>query len=661
MKSKSSAFLKKRTKKLLLIGVRGPFRHAPSRKSFLVLFFKKELLAFCLMLSVAFPALAASGDWFNGDWQYRTKIDADLSSIGEPIGRTAVLVKLTQGNFKFEQAKDDGSDLRFVAADGKTLLHYHVELWDGLLNQVALIWVDVPDLAPGATSSFYMYWGNPKAPDISDSKETYDDNQLLVWHFGSSTKGLPHDSTQYKFDGLTSATPEQAGEIGWGARLDGSTPLKLPDNKLLHLTAGQPLTWQLWVSPNPAAQTSVLYDQRDAGGVADLQIGLAAGVPYVQATPATGAPVLARAGSAMDPKASWHLLTVTASAQALDLYVDGNKVAEAPGSLPDINGAGVLGGAAVAVAPPAATAPAAAAPAPAAPTAPAAAPANFTGLADQLEISNVVRPEGAVLVAVHGEGVQNNLLKFEAPEQTSTFSTGYIGILLHSITPDAEFVIGILMVMMLISWLVMGNRAIVVGSTRGANKRFMIVLRETLRANGRDIMPTLPKDGTKNLRGSSLYAIYQTGYREVHDRLSGGRCLPDGTIAPQSLAAIRSAMDGQMVREQQRLNNLMVLLTIAISGGPFIGLLGTVIGVMITFAAIAAAGDVNVNSIAPGIAAALLATVAGLSVAIPSLFGYNYFQTRIKETMSEMAVFVDEIVTRIAEGDVGRDNRMPGE
>ena len=116
-----------------------------------------------------------------------------------------------------------------------------------------------------------------------------------------------------------------------------------------------------------------------------------------------------------------------------------------------------------------------------------------------------------------------------------------------------------------------------------------------------------------------------------------------------------------MVREQQRLNNLMVLLTIAISGGPFIGLLGTVIGVMITFAAIAAAGDVNVNSIAPGIAAALLATVAGLSVAIPSLFGYNYFQTRIKETMSEMAVFVDEIVTRIAEGDVGRDNRMPGE
>jgi biopolymer transport protein ExbB len=628
--------------------------------------FRRAMLLACLAVAIAgaltAPARAASGDWWNGDWQYRAKIDADASSsganIGEAIGRTAVLVKLTQGNFKFDQAKDDGSDLRFVAADGKTLLHYHVEMWDALLNQVALVWVQVPDLAPGATTSFYLYWGNPKAPDIADAKSTYDDDQLLVWHFGA-TKGLPHDSTQYQFDGLTTATPEQAGEIGYGAHLDGSAPIKLKDDKLLHLTAGQPLTWQIWVSPTPVSQTSVLYDQRDAGGVADFQIGLAGGVPYAQATPAAGAPVLAKAGAALDPKSGWHLLTVIASDKALTLYIDGGKQGEAAGALPDINGPGLLGGAVGTPAPAAAPAPPAAAGAPAA-AAPAAAPANFIGAVDELEISKAVRPEGAAEVAVHAEGVQNNLLKFEAPEQTSSFSSGYIGILLHSITPDAEVVIGILMVMMLISWLVMGNRAIVVTSTRGANKRFLRVLRETFKANGHEILPPLRGD-LRALRGSSLFNIYETGYREVHDRLQGGRCLPDGTIAPQSLAAIRSAMDSQMVREQQKLNNLMVLLTIAISGGPFIGLLGTVIGVMITFAAIAAAGDVNVNSIAPGIAAALLATVAGLSVAIPSLFGYNYFQTRIKETMSEMAVFVDEIVTRIAEGDVGRDARQPGE
>ena len=89
-------------------------------------------------------------------------------------------------------------------------------------------------------------------------------------------------------------------------------------------------------------------------------------------------------------------------------------------------------------------------------------------------------------------------------------------------------------------------------------------------------------------------------------------------------------LDADLVRENHTMNARMVLLTIAISGGPFLGLLGTVVGVMITFAAIAAAGDVNVNAIAPGIAAALLATVAGLGVAIPALFGYNYLVPAIK-------------------------------
>ena len=93
----------------------------------------------------------------------------------------------------------------------------------------------------------------------------------------------------------------------------------------------------------------------------------------------------------------------------------------------------------------------------------------------------------------------------------------------------------------------------------------------------------------------------------------------------------------------------MVVLTIAISGGPFLGLLGTVVGVMITFAAIAASGDVNVNSIAPGIAAALVATVAGLMVAIPALFGYNYLTTRIRRMTAQMQVYVDTFITRMAE------------
>jgi biopolymer transport protein ExbB len=127
-----------------------------------------------------------------------------------------------------------------------------------------------------------------------------------------------------------------------------------------------------------------------------------------------------------------------------------------------------------------------------------------------------------------------------------------------------------------------------------------------------------------------------------------------GAVTPQilsatSMAAVKASMDAVVVRELQKLNAQMVLLTIAISGGPFLGLLGTVVGVMITFAAIAASGEINVNAIAPGIAAALVATVAGLIVAIPALFGYNYLGSRIKIITADMHVFVDEFVAKLAE------------
>ncbi|MDT8281366.1 MAG: MotA/TolQ/ExbB proton channel family protein, partial [Gammaproteobacteria bacterium] len=82
---------------------------------------------------------------------------------------------------------------------------------------------------------------------------------------------------------------------------------------------------------------------------------------------------------------------------------------------------------------------------------------------------------------------------------------------------------------------------------------------------------------------------------------------------------------------------------------PLLGLLGTVIGVMITFAEMASTGDVNIASIAPGMAAALMATIAGLWVAIPALFGYNYLGSNIKNITADMHVFIDEFVTRVAE------------
>src|SRR5208283_2793301 len=217
----------------------------------------------------------------------------------------------------------------------------------------------------------------------------------------------------------------------------------------------------------------------------------------------------------------------------------------------------------------------------------------------------------------------------------------------------------------IISWFVMISKAVYLNRVVKANEEFIREWRKAsadLSVIGEAPQSAAPAPAVKSggakppvgrrsaTRNSPLFHIYRLGLEEIQNRLAadsrGGG--PKG-ISARSIEAIRASLDGGFVRESQRLSSNMVLLTIAISGGPFLGLLGTVVGVMITFAAVAQAGDVNVNAIAPGIAAALAATVAGLAVAIPSLFGYNYLLTRIKATLSDMQVFIDEFVTRLAE------------
>jgi biopolymer transport protein ExbB len=208
-----------------------------------------------------------------------------------------------------------------------------------------------------------------------------------------------------------------------------------------------------------------------------------------------------------------------------------------------------------------------------------------------------------------------------------------------------------------ISWIVMVDRVSYLNRTAKGNKAFLKHFRES--ATDLDGLLQLDREETdvsfggqvaakdhKTIHAAPLYRLFGLSAKEIRKRFSnGGR----GTLSPQAIEAIRAVLDSGFVQETQRLNKMMVMLTIAISGGPFLGLLGTVVGVMITFAAIAASGDVNVNAIAPGIAAALVATVAGLGVAIPALFAYNYLITRIKDATNEMQVFVDELITRMAE------------
>jgi biopolymer transport protein ExbB len=634
------------------------------------------LLAVVAALALSSPAHA----WWNDEWQLRKKITIDASAAGanitDPIGTAPVLIRLHTGNFRFAAAKDDGSDLRFVAGDDKTPLKHHLEKYDSLLSE-ALVWVAVPNLQPGAKAEIWLYYGNKKVVAAADAKATYDPDTLLVYHFGE--RGTPAlDASVWANNAQSVGQPAEGALIGNGVRLTGQNPVTLPAAPSLTQAAGSALTWSAWIRPAAAQPNAALYSRRDGATGNALVIGLDNGAPFVEVTTA-GAAQRSGAGTPIAP-GSWHHLAVVASSGQVTLTLDGNPYASVAASLPALNTVALIGAdtAATSSAAPIAQAPSAAAQSPAAPAAdggdtaapaaaddaaaapaPAAVPAltGFAGELDELQIAKIARPAGFLKFAAIGQGPdQARLISFSVDEETGSWLSGYFAVILKSVTLDGWVVIGLLVIMAALSWVVMVDRASYLNRQAKANAVFMTHFRDladdlTMLDRGEDadvasLGGRLTAADAKAMKASSLYRIYHIGAEEIRHRFRGGAA---PVLSGASIAAIRAALDSGVVKEIQRLNRLMVILTIAISGGPFLGLLGTVVGVMITFAAIAASGDVNVNAIAPGIAAALVATVAGLGVAIPALFGYNYLISKIKDLTSDIQVFVDEFVTKMAE------------
>jgi biopolymer transport protein ExbB len=572
----------------------------------------------------------SQASWWNKEWTIRKRIDIDTTTAGapiaDPIGTSAILIRLHDGNFRFTDAKEDGSDIRFVAADDKTLLTHHVEKYDALLNE-AFVWVKIPDLKPGAKTTFWLYYGNTgsKATRIDDPKGTYDVNTTLVYHFAENNSPA-HDSTTYNNNAQNAAVPVLGSLIGPGVRFDGTNPITIPNSESLAWTQGAEMTWSAWVKPTANQTNGVLFRREN------FSIGVDSGIPFVEIN-GTRTP----GGPPMAPN-SWHHVAVTASGSNVILYIDGQRAATLSASLPSSTATLSLG-------------------------------ESFSGEVDELEISKTSRPVGFIKMAAMSQGPDKapKLFAFAADEtRTSWFSGGYVGIILSSLTIDGWLVICVLVVMSAISWVVMVNKAKYLKATIAGNVQFfqdwkdvavdLSFLDEPDKRKVLSLGGRIDNREAQVVRFASVYRIYKIGAEEVRHRLQVEGAAQSHLLSARSIQAIRAMLDGALVKETQKLNKLMVLLTIAISGGPFLGLLGTVIGVMITFAAIAAQGDVNVNAIAPGIAAALAATVAGLAVAIPALFGYNYLLSRVKEAASDMHIFIDEFVTKIAEYYGGRAN-----
>ncbi len=602
----------------------------------------------CVFTLLAFSAAARASSWWDGEWTHRKKITIDTSGISDPIGTTAVLLRFHDGTLKFEEAKPDGSDLRFIAEDDKTPLVFHIEKFDSGLDE-AFVWVKLPDLKPGAKVNFWLYYGNagPKAVKADDPKGTYDSDTALIYHFAEKN-AAPVDSSASAANGQNAGMTVDASMIGSGVRFMGSTAITIPGAPSLAWSASGSMTWSAWIKLGALAPNTAIFSRQD--GDNSFVIGTDNGVPYVEITDASG-PHRSSGGGPL-ATGTWQHLAVTAAGSKIMVYLGGESYGTLDMAIPAINGSLLLGGA----------------PAPGA--APAAdgsvAVSGFIGELDELEISKNARPAGFIKFASgsqSGDAGSKLITLGEDEQQASWFSwlsTGYFGVIFKSLTIDGWVVICILAIMAVMSWTVMINKVSYLNGISKGNALFMkewsqvatdlTVLDDPDTDRIKTMGGRVDKGGQRAMRSASVYRIYHIGVEEIRHRLqadaaSGSR----KALSGRSIQAIRASLDGGLVRETQKINRLIVLLTICISGGPFLGLLGTVVGVMITFAAVAAAGDVNVNAIAPGIAAALLATVAGLAVAIPSLFGYNYILSRVKDATADMHVFIDEFITKVAE------------
>jgi len=556
-----------------------------------------------LLALVALAVPMSASAWWNGDWKFRKKILVNTSQTGadvkEGVSNALVSVRLHSGNFLFTDAKPDGADIRFIAADDKTPLKYFIEVFDPA-NQLALIWVQLPLVAASSSADFfYLYSGNERAASAADAKGAYDSQQLLALEFGESQAPFKDFSAYGHVVSGDSVKSDAAGLFGNAAQFDGS-PLKVAPLPATHIAAGGGLTFSAWVRPSASQDAHLL-----SWGPLSVDLGGEALLARLGREKASGGRV---------PAGAWSHIAFTAS-DRMTLYVNGIQVATAAVALPDLSGEIVVGD-------------------------------GFHGSLDAYRLVTSVRPPAAIQLDA-AQGADGKLLTYgESETGEESGSSSYIKVLFSSLTVDAKVVIAILGVMFLVALTVMINKAVLLQRTTGGNAQFLRGFTsrplEFLDPNS-SIAKAFDE---KTLPHSSLARMYETGIRELRARLERPAA---GALPAESVAAIKASIDATVIRENQRLNRLMVLLTIAISGGPFLGLLGTVVGVMITFASIAAAGDVNINAIAPGIAAALLATVAGLAVAIPSLFGYNYLITQIKAIAADMQAFSDEFICRMAE------------
>jgi len=197
--------------------------------------------------------------------------------------------------------------------------------------------------------------------------------------------------------------------------------------------------------------------------------------------------------------------------------------------------------------------------------------------------------------------------------------------LVKTTEPVALTIRGLLVAFSLISWTIIFSKAGTFRRAKNANLRFLRAFRKSARLDA-------VAAATEQFRSAPLATVFDFGYSEVARQIQSRSRISNMTAVERTL---QLGMSEEITRLEQNMNWLATTATVT----PFIGLLGTVIGIVNAFQMLGLSGNTSMRAVGPGIAEALVATALGLMAAIPAAVAYNYFGHRVKEMGARMEDF----------------------
>lgn len=232
-------------------------------------------------------------------------------------------------------------------------------------------------------------------------------------------------------------------------------------------------------------------------------------------------------------------------------------------------------------------------------------------------------------------------LQLQGSAAPTNHTTGNVVDLIRDASPVSQVVLVILVLFSMVSWAIVLYKAMGFRRIERQSATFLNVFRQSTKFSEVQAV-------CKSLESSPLVGMFQAGYAELNLQLRqpAANSPASGPARPilRSVPAVDRALLRASSAEVNKLEKHIPFLATTASITPFIGLFGTVWGIMAAFFNIGSQGSTDLAVVAPGIAEALIATAAGLAAAIPAVYFYNHFTTKVKSYASEMDDFALEFL-----------------